>query len=71
VVLGDRGGLCFIPPQLVEEVVKQAEITRIWDQWTKVKLLTGKYKSRDLYPAPADPALKRDYEEYLRTRVGK
>lgn len=71
VVFGDREGVNFIPPQLVEEVVKQGEIKQIHDEWTKAKLLTGKYKSSDLYPTPADPALKREYEEYLKKRLGE
>lgn len=71
VVFGDREGVYFIPPHLVEGVLKQAEITQIHDEWTKAKFMTGKYKSSDLYPSPADPALKKEYEEYLKKRLGK
>ena len=71
VVFGDRGGLYFIPPQLVKEVVDRAEITHIHDEWTKMKFETGKYKSSDIYPTPRDPALKKEYEEYLKKRLGK
>jgi regulator of RNase E activity RraA len=71
VVFGDREGVYFIPPHLVESIVKQAEITQIHDEWTKAKLMTGKYKSSELYPSPADPALKKEYEEYLKKRLGK
>jgi regulator of RNase E activity RraA len=70
VVLGDREGVYFIPPHLVEEVVNRAETTHIHDEWTKEKLSTGKYKSSDLYPSPKDPALKKEYEEYLKKRRG-
>jgi len=69
VVFGDREGVTFIPPHLVEEILKEAGITHIHDEWTKAKLLTGKYKSSELYPSPSDPALKREYEEYLKNRL--
>jgi 4-hydroxy-4-methyl-2-oxoglutarate aldolase len=71
VVFGDREGVYFIPPHLVEEVIKQAEVTHIHDEWTKAKLLTGKYKSSDIYPTPTDPELKKEYEEYLQKRLRK
>jgi 4-hydroxy-4-methyl-2-oxoglutarate aldolase len=71
VVLGDREGVYFIPPHLVEEVVKRAEETHIHDEWTKKKLLTGRYKSSELYSTPKDPALKKEYEEYLKQKLGK
>jgi 4-hydroxy-4-methyl-2-oxoglutarate aldolase len=71
VVFGDRGGLYFIPPQLVKEVVDKAEVTHIHDEWTKMKFATGKYKSSDIYPSPHDPALKKEYEDYLKAHLGK
>ena len=69
IVFGDREGVTFIPPHLAEEILKQAEITHIHDEWTKAKLLTGKYKSSELYPSPSDPALQREYEEYLNKKL--
>ena len=71
VVFGDREGVYFIPPHLVEQVINKAEITHIHDEWTKAKLLTGRYKSSELYPSPTDPALKKEYEEYLRKKLEK
>ena len=53
VVLGDREGVYFIPPHLVEEILNKADITHIHDEWTKNKFLTGKYKSSDLYSTPS------------------
>jgi 4-hydroxy-4-methyl-2-oxoglutarate aldolase len=70
VVLGDREGVYFIPPQLVEEVVKRAQTTKIHDEWTKEKFRTGKYKSSDIYGSPRDPALKQEYKEYLDKQLG-
>jgi 4-hydroxy-4-methyl-2-oxoglutarate aldolase len=71
VVFGDRGGLYFIPPQLVKEIVDKADVTHIHDEWTKMKFATGKYKSSDIYPSPHDPALKKEYEDYLKQHLGK
>jgi len=71
VVFGDREGIYFIPPQFVKEVLDKADVTHIHDEWTKMKLLTGKYKSSEIYPSPTDPALKKEYEEYLKQKLGK
>jgi 4-hydroxy-4-methyl-2-oxoglutarate aldolase len=71
VVLGDREGVYFIPPALLEKIVDRAAETRIHDEWTQMKLRTGKYKSSDIYSTPRDPELKREYEEYLKKRLGK
>ena len=71
VVFGDRGGLYFIPPALIKEILDKADVTHIHDEWTKMKLDTGKYKSSDIYPSPHDPALKKEYEEYLKAHLGK
>lgn len=71
VVLGDREGVYFIPPQFVQAIVEKAETTRIRDEWIREKILTGKYKSSELYPSPKDPALLREYEEYKKKKSGK
>jgi hypothetical protein len=36
-----------------------------------MKFLTGKYKSSEIYPSPKDPALKKEYDEYLKQKLGK
>ncbi|MGH9657766.1 MAG: RraA family protein [Bryobacteraceae bacterium] len=71
VVLGDREGVYFIPPHLVQKVVDRAEETHIHDEWTKAKFLTGKYKASQLYPTPTDPALLKEYEEYKKQKLSK
>lgn len=71
IVLGDRTGVIFIPPHLVQEIVEQAEITHIHDEWTKGKFLTGRYKASELYPTPASPELRNEYEAYLKGRLRK
>ena len=68
-VFGDREGVYFIPPALVQDVVDNADIIHIHDEWTRMKFAEGKYKSRDIYSSPTDPALKKEYEEYLKKRL--
>ena len=68
-VVGDREGVYFIPPALVTTVLDTADVTRIHDEWTKQKFDEGKYKSSEIYGSPRDPALKTEYEAYLKRRL--
>jgi 4-hydroxy-4-methyl-2-oxoglutarate aldolase len=67
-VFGDREGVYFVPPVLLQEILDRADETHIHDEWTKKKFDEGKYKSREIYGSPSDPALKKEYEEYLKKR---
>lgn len=68
-VFGDSEGVYFIPPALVQQVVDNADRTHIHDEWTRKKFDEGKYKSSEIYGTPTDPALKKEYDEYLKTRL--
>jgi 4-hydroxy-4-methyl-2-oxoglutarate aldolase len=68
-VFGDREGVYFVPPALVQAVVDNADTTHIHDEWTRMKFAEGKYKSREIYGTPTDPALKAEYEAYLKKRL--
>jgi 4-hydroxy-4-methyl-2-oxoglutarate aldolase len=68
-VFGDSEGVYFIPPALVQPVVENADVIHIHDEWTRMKFDEGKYKSSDIYGTPKDPALKQEYEEYLKKRL--
>ena len=70
VVLGDREGVTFIPPHLVQEVVDAAEITHLHDEWTRKKFDEGKYKSGEIYGSPRDPVLIKEYQDFLKQRLG-
>ncbi len=70
IVFGDSEGVYFIPPHMVRDLIQDAEITHIHDEWTKKKFDTGKYKSTDIYGRPHDPALIQEYEDYLKQRLG-
>jgi regulator of RNase E activity RraA len=71
VVFGDRGGLYFIPPQFMKEILTKADETHVHDEWTKGKFMSGRYKSSDLYSSPRIPELKKEYEEYKKQKLGK
>jgi regulator of RNase E activity RraA len=68
-VVGDREGVYFIPPQFVKEVLDRADEIRIHDEWTKKKFDEGKYKSSEIYSTPSDPKLLQEYQEYLKKRL--
>lgn len=67
--VGDREGVYFIPPQFVKEVLDRADEIHVHDEWTKKKFDEGKYKSSEIYSSPKDPALKKEYDEYLKRRL--
>ena len=68
-VVGDREGIYFVPPQFVKEVLDHADETHIHDEWTKKKFDEGKYKSSEIYGSPRDPKLQQEYKEYLKRRL--
>jgi len=68
-VVGDREGVYFVPPQLVKEVLDRADEIRIHDDWTKKKFDEGKYKSSEIYSTPSDPKLMQEYQEFLKKRL--
>ena len=53
----------------VVAVENPADETHVHDEWTKKKFDEGKYKSSEIYGSPKDPKLKKEYEEYLKTRL--
>ena len=68
-VVGDREGVYFIPPQFVEEVMDRADEIHIHDEWSKKKFAEGKYKSSEIYSTPSDPKLLQEYHDYLKKRL--
>jgi regulator of RNase E activity RraA len=68
-VVGDREGIYFIPPQEVKNVLDRADEIHIHDEWTRKKFDEGKYKSSEIYGSPTDPALKQEYADYLKKRL--
>jgi regulator of RNase E activity RraA len=70
VAFGDREGVYFIPPHLVEQVLARAEETHVHDEWTREKLLSGKYKSIEVYGSPRLDELKEEYRRYVEKKLG-
>jgi regulator of RNase E activity RraA len=68
VVLGDREGVTFIPPHLAGALADFSEEQQLHDEWVQAKMRTGKFTSTDLYPMPRDPALKKEYEDWLKRK---
>jgi regulator of RNase E activity RraA len=68
-VVGDREGVYFVPPQFVKEVLDHADEIHIHDEWTKKKFDEGRYKSSEIYGSPKDPKLQEEYREYLKRRL--
>ena len=68
-VVGVREGLTFVPPNLIEDCIRQAKVTALHDLWTKRRLATGEFKASELYPSPKDEALRVEYEVWLAARV--
>src|SRR5687767_2595996 len=71
VVFGDRDAVFFIPPQLVEPIVKSFASTEARFEWIKKKFDEGKYKSSEIYGRPRDPGLVKEMEEYIKNKQGK
>ncbi len=69
VVVGDREGISFIPPQALSAILDRADTTHVHDEWTRKKFDEGKYKSSEIYGSPKDPALLKEYQEYLKKRL--
>lgn len=70
-VFGDREGLYFVPPHLIKQVLDRAEETHVHDEWTKEKLLSGKYKSIEVYGSPRTKELKDEYADYVKKKLGR
>ncbi|HLK68376.1 MAG TPA: hypothetical protein VKU19_33315 [Bryobacteraceae bacterium] len=70
-VVGDPEGVYFVPPQLVQGIVDNSDVIHIHDEWTRKKFDEGKYKSSDIYGSPKDPALQKEYKDYLEKRLAE
>lgn len=66
IVFGDREGVVFIPPHLVQKVVESAEKTRLHDEFTQMKIKENKRRIREVYPL--NDELKKEYDEWLKAR---
>lgn len=71
IVFGDRTGVYFIPPHLIQNILDRVVETHIHDEWTKNKFINGRYKSTDLYPTPKDSKLLEEYQEFRKKKLAE
>ena len=52
-----------------DDIVDNADVIHIHDEWTRLKFDEGKYKSTEIYGTPRDPELKKEYEG-IKSQIG-
>lgn len=70
IVLADREGMWFIPPQMVQAVLDSGEVSKARDDWSLMMLGTGKYTSRQIY-GPLTPELQKQRDDYVMQKTGR
>jgi regulator of RNase E activity RraA len=70
VTLGRDGAVMFIPPQLVERVVRDSERTQLRDQFGQLRIREGKYTAGQIDGGWA-PEIEADYDQWLKANVNK
>ncbi len=70
VVLGRQDGVVFIPPHLVEKVVKTSELIRLRDQFGKGRLAEGVYTSGEIDRRWEDH-IERDFSGWLEDHMNE
>lgn len=69
-VLGRDGGVIFIPPHLVEKVVKTSEIVRLRDMFGHQRLREGKYTPGQIDTKWSDD-IEKDFSKWLNDHIDK
>jgi len=69
-VLGRDGGVIFIPPHLLERVVKTSEIVRLRDMFGHQRLREGKYTPGQIDSRWSDE-IERDFSKWLNEHIDK
>lgn len=70
IVLGRDGGVLFIPPHLVEKVVKISEVVRLRDMFGHQRLREGKYTPGQIDTRWSDD-IERDFSQWLQLHIDK
>jgi len=66
IILGTAEGVLVIPPQFVEEIVTQDEVTETREDFERLQMKEGKYRARDIYPMK--PELEKLFQDWLKKR---
>ena len=69
-VLGRDGGVIFIPPHLLEKVVKTSEIVRLRDMFSHLRLKEGKYTTGQIDTRWAAD-IEKDFSQWLNDNIDK
>lgn len=70
IVLGKQDGVMFIPPHLVEKVVKAGELVQLKDQFGHQRLKEGKYTPGQI-DGKWTPEIDKDFAAWLETKNKK
>ncbi len=70
VVLGRNGGVIFIPPHLLEKVVKTAEVVRLRDMFGHQRLREGKYTPGQIDTRWSED-IEKDFSQWLNEHIDK
>ena len=68
IVMGNREGVLFIPPHLVEEVIKTSEEIRLREAFERQRIQELKYPVYQIYGAEWGDEIKADFEEWRKQR---
>jgi 4-hydroxy-4-methyl-2-oxoglutarate aldolase len=66
IILGTAEGVIVIPPQFVEEIVKQDNVVETREDFERLQMKEGKYRARDIYPLK--PELEKLFQDWLKKR---
>ena len=66
IIIADAEGVLAVPPQLVAEVIADAENTVYTENFKREMMRSKKYRSRDIYPR-LSPELEKLFEEWKKT----
>ena len=66
IIVADAEGVLAVPPQLVADVIKDAEETVYTENFKREMMRSKKYRARDVYPS-LSPQLQKLFEEWKKT----
>jgi 4-hydroxy-4-methyl-2-oxoglutarate aldolase len=66
IIVADAEGVLAVPPQLVADVIKDAENTVYTENFKREMMRSKKYRARDIYPR-LSPELEKLFEEWKKT----
>jgi regulator of RNase E activity RraA len=66
IIVADAEGVVVVPPQLVADVIKDAEVTVYTENFKREMMRSKKYRARDIYPT-LSKELEKVFEEWKKT----